>query len=170
MTRALIVAVLLAALAAVWQWREATAADARAEAAEGQRDAFRKALTDTQAARDEETRRADKLQEAINAEHTARLAIEADARRADAAAVSLRDRARHLAAAARCARADPAVAASSPPADAPGDLLADMLGRLDEAAGELAQYADRARLAGQLCESSYEALTPNAGPVMPSVR
>jgi len=38
-------------------------------------------------------------------------------------------------------------------------LLADMSGRLDEAAGILAEYAQAARNAGQQCVSNYEALT-----------
>lgn len=39
------------------------------------------------------------------------------------------------------------------------DLLADVLGRADERAGQLAEYADRARIAGQQCERDYDALT-----------
>ncbi|MDI3304904.1 MAG: DUF2514 family protein [Burkholderia multivorans] len=34
-----------------------------------------------------------------------------------------------------------------------------MLGRVDERAGELAEYADRARIAGQQCERDYDTLT-----------
>jgi len=40
------------------------------------------------------------------------------------------------------------------------DLLVDVLGRADGRAGELAEYADRLRIAGVACERSYETLTP----------
>jgi phage tail sheath protein FI len=38
------------------------------------------------------------------------------------------------------------------------DLLADLLGRADERAGELAKIADERGIAGQQCERSYDAL------------
>lgn len=158
MIRALLVATLLASLLACWQWRESTASNARANVATGQRDAFAKALDDTTAARAKETKRADKLQEALDAAHIARQALEADVRRADAVAVSLRQRSLGLAAAARCPAANPTPAASGPPASAPADLLADMLGRIDEAAGTIGRHADESRIAGQLCERGYDAL------------
>ncbi|KVE27263.1 hypothetical protein WS67_12240 [Burkholderia singularis] len=49
-------------------------------------------------------------------------------------------------------------AGSAPTGDAL-DLLADVLGRADTRAGELAEYADRARIAGEQCERDYAALT-----------
>ncbi|AOK40853.1 DUF2514 family protein [Burkholderia vietnamiensis] len=52
-----------------------------------------------------------------------------------------------------------AAAAGGPPAGDALDLLADVLGRADQRAGELAEYADRARIAGQQCERDYDALT-----------
>ncbi|KVM83492.1 hypothetical protein WT05_19160 [Burkholderia stagnalis] len=39
------------------------------------------------------------------------------------------------------------------------DLLADVLGRTDDRAGEPVEYADRAHIAGQQCERDYDALT-----------
>ncbi|MHB0820116.1 DUF2514 family protein [Stutzerimonas stutzeri] len=39
---------------------------------------------------------------------------------------------------------------------AAGDLLADVLGRADDRAGELAAIADRARAAGLTCERTYD--------------
>ncbi len=83
-----------------------------------------------------------------------------DARSAGLAAGRLRERAAALATAARCPAPDSSLAASSPAAEAPADLLADLLGRVDEAAGEIGRYADQARIAGQLCVKSYEALEP----------
>ena len=153
--------VLLALLAfAGYQWHEAGAQHAAAQLMQRQRDAARQALDQSTQARAEESRRAHVLQEALDAEHLARQTVEADARRADAAAVGLRQRAQQLAAAARCPTSDLALAGSGPAASAPGDLLADMLSRLDEAAGAVGRYADDARLAGQLCERAYDALTP----------
>ncbi len=35
-------------------------------------------------------------------------------------------------------------------------VLADVLGRIDSAAGELAAHADRARVAGMACEAAYD--------------
>ncbi|KWI07882.1 DUF2514 family protein [Burkholderia ubonensis] len=42
------------------------------------------------------------------------------------------------------------------------DLLADVLGRADARAGELATIADERGIAGQQCERSYDALTSDA--------
>ena len=39
------------------------------------------------------------------------------------------------------------------------DLLADVLGRTDEAAGEFARIADERDIAGRQCERDYDALT-----------
>lgn len=49
------------------------------------------------------------------------------------------------------ASADPAAPASAP-ADATADLLADVQRRLDDAADQLAGFADQAHAAGQACE------------------
>ncbi|TBV16941.1 DUF2514 domain-containing protein [Stutzerimonas kirkiae] len=42
---------------------------------------------------------------------------------------------------------------------ATGDLLADVLGRADDRAGELAAIADRARAAGLTCERVYDGVS-----------
>ncbi|VWC27090.1 gp23 [Burkholderia lata] len=52
-----------------------------------------------------------------------------------------------------------AAPAGSPAAGDTLDLLADVLGRADQRAGDLAEYADRAGMAGQQCERDYDALT-----------
>lgn len=161
MTRALAVIVLLLLALLGWQWGRAEHALRKAESAEAQLIAVNARIDFETKARAVEQARTTKLQEAQDADHKARLVAEADARRADAAADSLRERAAQLAAAARCPVQDPAAATSGPPANAPADLLADLLGRSDEIAGELARYADQARLAGQLCERSYQALMPD---------
>jgi hypothetical protein len=68
---------------------------------------------------------------------------------------------RHAAGLARDCQTQPraAPASASAPASAPGDLLAELLGRVDAAAGELAEYADRARIAGLACERLHDSLS-----------
>ncbi|KVF93532.1 DUF2514 family protein [Burkholderia vietnamiensis] len=107
------------------------------------------------AARAEEQRRTAAQSEIANDANQQRTAALADAFAARAAAGSLQQRVDRLVAAAR----NPAVAAGSPAAGDAVDLLADVLGRADQRAGELAEYADRARIAGQQCERDYDALT-----------
>ncbi|MGH6627704.1 MAG: DUF2514 family protein [Burkholderiaceae bacterium] len=87
----------------------------------------------------------------------------ADARDADAAAERLRVRVAQLIAAARVAGNTAAPGTSSAAGD-PLDVLANMFSRLDRRAGELAGYADAARIAGQACERSYDALTGGMKP------
>jgi hypothetical protein len=111
-------------------------------------------------ARAEEQRRVTAQQE-ITDETTRQSNVAQTARAgADAAAVGLRARAAVVAA--RCDRAtsDPAAASPSPAAGAPGDLLADVLGRLDAAGRELAATADQRGIAGAACERSHDALKP----------
>ncbi|WP_081067003.1 DUF2514 family protein [Burkholderia multivorans] len=81
-----------------------------------------------------------------------------DAAAADGAADGLRRQVAALVADARRAGA----AAGSPATDGALDLLADLFGRADEAAGELARIADERGIAGQQCQRSYDALTGNA--------
>lgn len=71
-----------------------------------------------------------------------------------AASVRLR---KQLAAYVHAGRAASA-AEGSPPAGDPIGVLADVLGRADQRAGELAEYADSARNAGITCERAYTAL------------
>ena len=82
---------------------------------------------------------------------------------ADAAAVSLRQRAARIVASAR--PADPAVARLCAPATEAATVLANMLDRIDSIVGEAANlardigsYADAAGAAGSSCERRYEAL------------
>jgi len=60
-------------------------------------------------------------------------------------------------AAARAAADTGAAAAGTPAADAV-DLLAELLSRADERAGELAHIADLSHAAGSTCERAYDAL------------
>ena len=156
---------LVAALALCgWQWRAATSA--RAETA-----AVALAFADYREAQERNTRlaleqqraekaRADKLrQEALDAEYLARLAAQADADRLRGTAGQLQRYAADLAASLGAASRDPAAASGSAPAGGAADLLAQLSGRLDEAAERIALHAAAAARAGQLCERSYDALT-----------
>ena len=62
----------------------------------------------------------------------------------------------YRAAARAAAHPDPAVA--GPPAGDALDLLADLFSRADDAAGELARFADLAHAAGITCERAYDTL------------
>ena len=97
---------------------------------------------------------------AREAQHQARrtAAAAADAR---LAGDGLRQRAAALAASgpAACrAPADPAPAPSSPPAPSASAVLADVLGRLEEAGRQLAQVADARATAGKACQQAYQTL------------
>lgn len=52
-------------------------------------------------------------------------------------------------------------------AGAPLDLLADVFGRADERAGELARIADERGIAGRQCERSYDALSSDTQTNLP---
>ncbi|WP_241300444.1 DUF2514 family protein [Burkholderia stabilis] len=108
-----------------------------------------------EAARTEEQRRTAAQSEIAKDANQQRTAALADAFAARAAAGSLQQRVDQLVAAGRHS----ASATGSPAAGDALDLLADVLGRADQRAGDLAEYADRARIAGQQCERDYDALT-----------
>lgn len=109
----------------------------------------------TVAARAEESRRSLRLQENIDAELLARQAAQRDAAAAHAAADSLRLTAAGFAS----VPSNPASAPGCPAAADRAGVLADLLGSAAARADELAEQADSARIAGQLCERAYDALT-----------
>lgn len=82
-------------------------------------------------------------------------AVAADAAAAGSAAERLRERVAELS---RRPAACPAAADGGEAAEAARLVLADVLSRIDAAAGELAAYADRARVAGMACEAAYDSL------------
>lgn len=131
------------------QLRERERAEAQARA-----DTIRDALI-------EQTRRAEAVKGIADAaqQNARRLASDRDAARAaaDDALRRLRDAA---AVRASAGAADPAAGAGSAPAGAADVVPADVLGRCAARVLELADYADRARIAGAACEQSYRALTP----------
>lgn len=151
---ALAAGALIAAAAGGWTvngWRlERTAAEKRAE------DSRRTA----QAERNERQREATwnaSQQEITRVAALAKARISDDRRAADAAHQRLLDDAR--AAAARAAGPDPAAEPTCAPARAALAVCTDVLGRADEAAGELAAALDQSRIAGAACERSYDSLT-----------
>ena len=83
----------------------------------------------------------------------------ADAAIADAAAGRLSRRVATLVSAAREAASHPPAVGSGPPAEDPGNLLAELFSRIDARAGELARIADERGAAGSLCASEYDSLT-----------
>lgn len=125
--------------------------DARAEWSEAARQAEARA-------RSEEQRRQTAI-EGIRRDAQEKIAaVAADAAAADDAAGRLRARVAELSRRpARC----PGAAGGIEATDTARDLLADMLGRLDEAAGGVAEFADRSRAAGLTCQFAYEALKGN---------
>lgn len=79
----------------------------------------------------------------------------ADAAAADAHALGLQQQINKLA---RRPASCPGSPAGGEAADPAKLLLADLLNRADEIAGRMAAYADRARIAGETCERSYDAV------------
>lgn len=112
----------------------------------------------TELARAEELRRQAAINEVTENAQTEIDRARADAAAAHAAADSLRDQAQRLAAAAGKTCSNPSPAAAGKAAGSAGLVLADVLGRADDAAGELAAVLDRSRIAGLACERAYDAL------------
>ena len=121
-----------------------------ADIAQMQADSAQELTAAIQQARAEEQRRQIAL-EGIRKDAHEQIAIAvADTAAADTAAVGLQQQVDRLA-----ARRCPASTAGSTAADPAGLLLADLLGRIDQRAGELAAYADRGRIAGEACVKAY---------------
>ncbi|WP_265432597.1 DUF2514 family protein [Aeromonas salmonicida] len=85
--------------------------------------------------------------------------VETDAAAASAVAAGVLEQARRLATRARHCVNHSGAAQSSDAAGQPAVVLADVLGRADARAGELARAYDRARAAGLACESAYLSLS-----------
>jgi len=113
-----------------------------------------------QGARKEEQRRATAQEEARAHAQEERTIADSGAAGADAAGQRLRDQGAKLAAAVSCAGTDTAAIARGQAATRAAMVLSELRDRADARAGELAKAYDRARIAGQLCESSYNALVP----------
>ncbi len=161
----LIAAVALAGLQtyriALEQAAHASTLHRHTEQLRAQERAAREAVAD---ARAEERRRYLTLQEIAENAKTEIDRARADAAGAADAAVRLRQRIATIAAARCPAAGDTAASSGSEAAGTATDLLADMQRRLDEAAGEIAEHADAAGIAGSACARAYDALTlPDQG-------
>lgn len=88
-------------------------------------------------------------------------AAKADAADADAASNRLRKQTERLTASLRSCPTGAATSEGGETRARAADLLADVLRRADERAGELAQIADRARSSGSACERSYDSIRNN---------
>lgn len=106
-----------------------------------------------------ELQRAAAQQEVSHVASLARSRADDDRRAADAAGRRLLDAARTAAARAGSASQDPAAAGSCETAASAGPVLTVVLERLVDAAGELAEAADRSRIAGDACSAYVDALT-----------
>ena len=150
-----VLALMALSAAGAWHWQansyERQISEIRAANAEAARVALAQA-------RSEEQRRQTAI-EGIRRDAQEKIAaVAADAAAADDAASRLRARVAELSRRpARC----PDAADGGEATDAARDLLADMLGRLDAAAGGVAEFADRSRAAGLTCQRSYEAVRGN---------
>jgi hypothetical protein len=114
-------------------------------------------LADRAQRTEEQRRTAAAAQEAQDAQ--AKIAtLEDSLRVARTASDGVRDAAAGAASRAR-ARACTTATSPSKPGEDPIELLVDVLGRADQRAGEMAEYADRLRIAGIACERTYDALT-----------
>lgn len=155
-------ATLFAAGWAVNGWRkDSVIAGIDADRARERRDQALSQVKAVDDARIEEQRRTAAQTEIANAAIQNAKAAQADARAADAARRELLARAAALANAARRPGDSNAVGGSAPAFNA-ADLLADVLGKIDQRAQELAEFADAAHIAGQACERSYDSLTNGA--------
>lgn len=93
----------------------------------------------------------------------------ADVAIANAAAGKLRDQLTAYIAAVRRASQDtgPTTGSASQPSTDPLDLLAELYSRSDKGAGEIAEFADAAVIAGTACERIVDRLQPPEGKAAP---
>lgn len=115
-------------------------------------------------ARAEEQRRAQAQEEARAHAQEQRTTADAGAADADLAGQRLRDDATKFAATISCPSTDTAAVARSQAATRAAMVLSGLLDRSVETNRELAAAYDKARIAGRLCEASYDALTGSIKP------
>ncbi len=109
-------------------------------------------------AREEERRRQADMEKVRQDAEQQISRAEADATAADAAAHSLREQAKRLAARASQCAGNTDAPERGKTAPSPGMVLSDVLSRADERAGQMAAAYDRARTSGLACEQAYESL------------
>jgi hypothetical protein len=130
------------------EWNAATVVQQQAVIAESQTNAK------------ETQRRLDRQKENQDVQDLQLAAARADAGREHASADRLREQNAGATRAWRDALGDSAAGGQCAAAGDAIEVLADVLGRADRRAGELASYADAARIAGLKCEADYDTLTP----------
>lgn len=152
---AAVLALMALSAAGAWQWQansyERQISDIRGEYAEAARQAEARA-------RSEEQRRQTAIEGIRRDAQDKIAAVAADAAAADDAASRLRARVAKLS---RRPSSCAGAAGGGDATDPTRDLLAVMLSRIDEAAGGVAEFADRSRAAGLTCQRSYGALKGN---------
>ncbi|NVL44060.1 DUF2514 domain-containing protein [Pseudomonas syringae pv. actinidiae] len=114
--------------------------------------------TTTTEYRTEEQRRQKAANQVANDARQEQTAALNDAAVADAAGDRLRVQAGKLAASASCVPGDPGASERGKAATRAAMVLSELLSRSDARAGELAKYADSARIAGLACERSQKSL------------
>lgn len=127
--------------------------------------AAEKALADLRAAAAQTT--VTTLTKAIAGQQEAIHAAQAQTQAADTARTAVTDALGRLLARNRTAGgagATTSAASASTPACAATSVQPDVLQRVGETAGQLAAYADRARIAGEACSRSYDAAVSAAKP------
>lgn len=110
-------------------------------------------------AREEEQRRQTEIDEVRDHAQEQIAQAHADAVAAGVESGRLREQARRLAARASQCASHSSAAQGGPATEQPAMVLADLLSRADERAGELAAAYDRARASGLACERAYLSLT-----------
>lgn len=113
--------------------------------------------------RTEEQRRIKAIEEIRNESKKQIEQLKVDTAGANAAADSLHDKANRMAKAAGRCTDDTNTARRSASAATTSLVLADVLKRADQRAGELAAAYDRARASGLMCERAYDALHNASG-------
>jgi len=113
-----------------------------------------------QEAREEEQRRQAEIDEVRDHAQEQLAQAQADAAAAGIESGRLREQARRLAARASQCASNPGTAQRGSATEQPAMVLADLLSRADERAGELAAAYDSARASGLACERAYDALLP----------
>lgn len=126
---------------AKWDRQSAELAEARAQ--------------NIQLAREEELRRQRAIEKVRQDAEQQIARVETDAAAASAVAAGMLEQARRLATRASQYASHSSVTQSGDAARQPAVVLADLLGRADARAGELARAYDRARTAGLACERAY---------------
>jgi hypothetical protein len=120
------------------------------------------ALAESESNARESLRRIDKQQENQLAQDRKLSQARADAGRNDAAAGQLRAQLADTARRWRDATRNPTTGGECQAAGDAIVLSAELFSRIDKRAGELAEYADAARIAGEKCTRDYDALMPNS--------